>query len=370
MSNEPQPVEKSKFHYQKHYLAPVREALTFQMALQTAEAILQLDELAESDYLQLNFVWVLLGSLNKASDWSTVPPAGDGSDPEPAHVRAAHVLREATRYCPDVFSVILLTTPIPGFPQFHDLSPVGIRLRGLQAEALADGASLAVNSMEATQLANRIGQPDHYLGSEFLQLQIGRYFIAAASLEEKSDSLDQIELLFQKLPSLATSKPLREMKSQLSSVAGTRVQQTQEQRARLLARASWAIDSCRGPLDAARAIRDLPHYATSKDIQTFQVMAILGGLRGDVDEGEAGEAFSLLFENPVFWSEQSFQDQYLEVAEALANRFGYSDGLCAGRHFDSDVLYDSSYQQTETSGRKLVNRYLAIYRKRARQSPS
>jgi hypothetical protein len=350
----------------KTLFPPVKSAATIHEALQSAKAIAQLDELRDSDFLQVQFVQVLIEALGKPNGWPS--PGDQDQEGMMARLQAALVLSEGARYCHDVQSVLQLTDPILGFSGLHGSGPIATRTREVHAQTLAGCSVLAVNTREATELANRIGRPDHYLRSEFLQLQIGRCLLAAASVEERPETLSRIELLFEKLPSQIP--PLQEMRAEMATMAGRRALSAQEQRAHALARASWATEPFHDVLYFAKAVREMPRYHDSRSIQTSHALAIFGGIRDLrlVGASDLRDTTEHLMGNPEFWRDRSIQSSYLQVWDSLWRgpaQVTY-DGLCAGRHFDSDVLYDSSYEVVESPLKKVLIGALKLYRNEPR----
>ena len=345
----------------------VSSAATAYQALMSARAIAQLDQLADSDFLQTQFVLVLLKALEKPCGW---PTSGEQDEQGvlTAQLRAAQVLSEGARYGGDVQTVLLLTTPILRFSGFQGSGAIAIRMREIHAQALADSSGLAISTQEATELATRIGRPDYYRESEFLQIQIGRCLLAAASVEERPETLSRIGLLFEKLPSLPESSQLLEMRAQIATVAGTRVQSAQEQRAHHLANTCWATEPFHDSLFFASAIGKLSRYQDSSSIQSAHALALVGGLRDVESPSILRDAVKLLMDNPEFWRDRAIQDRYLQIWHKLWSgpaQITY-DGLCADRYFDSDVLYDSSYEVVESPLKKILVSALKHYLKEPR----
>lgn len=336
------------------FFTPLKSASTLQEALLAAEAIMRSDEFGGSDFLKIGLVEALLGSIGKANDWSDFSP-----------LRAARILSLACQHCCDVHSVLLLTDQILTFPGFQGDKPADAELRELHASILVENESLAINTREATELANRIGKPSHFQRSEALQLKIGRLLLTAACVEDRPEILEKIRLLFDNLPSMADNQKLLELQAQVSSLAGSQIREREERLAqRVSKRAHWG-QSLAVALSGANTIQALRCYADSKVLQLAQAQALLDGLQFDrvgMGAWELEDSFRLLFSNPIFWQEPALQAQYLSLSTEFLARFGFTDGLAAGRHFDSDVLYGGSYQLEETEERKVVNRYLAVYR--------
>ena len=340
--------------------APVDAAQTFPEAVVVAEGIVGSGQLA--DYLQSHFVRLMLRALGKDCDWSA-----PGHSPE-LQLRAARVLCLAARFCHDTRHVLYLLDPITGFPAYVGDSPVAEEIREVHAITLGDMSSLAITTREASELANSIGRSSHYRRSEPLQLQIARCLLAAASVEDSPEALAKIEARFEKLPS--RSQTLREMKTSIKTVAGTRVQTAQEGRAELLMRESRDKDGSFKTI-SARVIREMSRYTDSARLQAAQLQILLDPLEGREQHSvDLQNAFQLLFDNPEFWRDRLAQDRYLSATSHLLERFGYQyvdDGLASDRYFESEVLYQTATQMEETPQRKAVNQSLARYRNAQRR---
>lgn len=346
-------LRREEFAYRSLF-APFRSASTFQQALLAAERILGSDEFDESDGVQVSLVETLLSFLGKPNDGSGLSP-----------LRAARILARVCQHCCDVNSVLLLTDPILTFPGYQGDEPADAELRELHARILAESGSLAINTREATEMANRIGKPTHFKRSKALQLHIGQLLLSAACVEDRPEVLQKIRRLFDNLPSLAGHQALLDLRAQIDSLASTQIREREEGLAQRLARRARWGQSITVALSDANTIQALRCYADSDVLQLAQAQVLLDGLRFDrvgLRAPDLAESFRLLFDNPKFWKVLVLQTQYLALSTELLARFGYTDGLAADRHFDSHVLYGASAGLEETEQRQVVNRYLADYR--------
>lgn len=326
--------ERERELYARAFDAMQKEE-TLPGGVKAAEILLEELGLESSSLLSKAYLWLLQKAVWKPRGWKEGPAELRELSELISQQDTARALCEATRFCTDLSAVTGLLDPIVTFPAFFDDDPKAAQMRELHALTLAERASLCRNSSEATHLANRIGKINNFEDSEFLQVQIAKCLVVAASVEDDSERLDKMEKLFEKLPLVKTSSTLQKLKLDFRRQASSRVLACQEKQAELLSEESSKAHISDHALRAARTMSIMSCYDKSESIQRSQLETIITGLEFTSVEDSVPELLHYLFKNPIFWSESGAQDRLLQ--------------LWGGRHRRPKNLLEGYFQDPRSS---------------------